>query len=85
MELKVIFYFVCACLVVMNFYYFKSTKHFIKTCAISGVSGLIALIPTGLVCSYLALPFAINYSTILISAILGIPGVFMTLIYTLLL
>lgn len=75
-------YTICFILFIINVMYLKSTKHPWKSGFLGGISGVLALIPTQFLLGYFGFSFAINYLTILLSVLLGIPGVILCGIYT---
>lgn len=82
MSIETLFYTICIILFIINIMYYKSTKNPIKKGLIGAASGIAAMIPTGLFMSMAGLPLALNYTTLLLSALLGIPGVILLVIYT---
>lgn len=82
MSLDTLFYIICIILLIINFMYYKSTKHPFKYAFVGGVSGMVFLIPAVFALQYFGIQLAINYSTLILSALLGIPGVILTGIYT---
>lgn len=75
MPTYIIFCIFCLILIILNFKYYKKTKRPFASFFIGGITGFISLICCSYLLKYLGLNILINYTTICISFLLGIPGV----------
>lgn len=82
MPITYLLYTACCIIAIINIWYCKSTKHPWKSGFLGGVSGILALIPAQFLLGYFGFSFAINLMTMLLSLLLGIPGVILCAVYT---
>ncbi len=83
MSLTVLMYLIGAFLLILNVMYLKSCKNPVLKGIYGVLSGVVAAIPTGFVLSALGYAYTINYLTLAIGALLGIPGVILSAVYVL--
>lgn len=82
MPVVYLIYSFCIIILFINIWYYKSTKHPWRNGIIGSAAGIAVMIPTQMVLEYFSFPFILNYFTIAISLLLGIPGVILSVIYT---
>ncbi len=81
MNFRIIIYTICILLLIINLLYYKSTGKFFKNGFIGVLSGEISLGAIYLLSSFLGFGIAINPFTVIISGLLGAPGVILMLIF----
>jgi hypothetical protein len=82
MPVSVFLLTICIFVFILNILYYKSTKHPWKNGILGTISGPVFLIPCFLILQSLGFSVWINYSSLLFSAVFGIPGVLMCAVYT---
>ena len=82
MPVEYLLYTICIFLFIINVMYYKSTKNPWRNGLIAGASGVICFFPVQMLLQYLGFSLAINYFTLALSVLLGIPGVILMGIYT---
>lgn len=84
MKLEVLLYTICILLIIINVLYFRKQKRKWRTALVGMGSGVAALIPLHFLLEMSGISLAINYFTLLASMAMGIPGVILMLIYSVL-
>ena len=84
MNMQNLLYTLCIIIFIINVMYFKKRENKWRTAIIGMGSGVAALIPLHFLLQMSGIMLAINYFTILVSMVLGIPGVILMIIYTVL-
>lgn len=82
MPVSVFLLTICIFIMILNIMYYKFTKHPWRNGIFGTFSGPIFLIPSCLILQGLGFSALINYGSLLFSAVFGIPGVMMIIIYT---
>lgn len=77
-------YTICFILFIINILYCKNIRHPWKSGFLGSISGILALIPATFLLHYFGFALTVNLFTMVLSAILGIPGVILCSIYTIL-
>lgn len=82
MPIAYLLYSVCIIILIINIMYYKSTKYPWRNGLIGSIGGIVIMIPTQLILQYLGFSLMINYFTLAVSLLLGIPGVIIMGVYT---
>ena len=80
MNIRNLLYTICIIIFIINIRYFRKREKKWKTALIGMGSGVAALIPLHFLLEMSGIMLAINYFTILVSMVLGIPGVILMII-----
>lgn len=82
LTIETMFYLAGIILLVINILYYKSTKKFFRNACVGILTGLIALVPAHYILDACGISLMMNYASASASALLGIPGVILMVVYT---